>query len=335
MVIHPLHQLIDPGFLNRFLLAGKGAADEIFGQPDTAHGHGRLAGKLLGPACEVQIRAFKLRLPEPAGRGVENVHTGFHQWLQEPFEFLRAVHQFGFVILLLPLGEPQHDREIRPDAMAHRLNDFDHKAQAVFHRAAVFIVPLVGAFPQELVQQVAMGTVDLDTIKTEGFGILGGIGKGGDHVLNILFGHGFAVGLARAKQTGWAVTGHRRIRRCAFLAYGANVPELRENGSTGFVHGINNVFPALKGVGTMKCRHIGITTGGGVIYCSAFGNDQTNAGFGAALIIGHNILTRHTIRREVAGHRCHRHPVTQLEVVKFKRFEKRAKIHAHGNVQPY
>ena len=61
----------------------------------------------------------------------------------------------------------------------------------------------------------------------------------------------------------------------------------------------------------------------------------TEAGFGAALIIGHNILTRHTIRREVAGHRCHRHPVTQLEVVKFKRFEKRAKIHAHGNVQPY
>ena len=108
--------------------------------------------------------------------------------------------------------------------MADFLDDFHHKAQPVFQAAAVLVIALVGAFPEELIQQVAVGAVDLDAVKTQRLGILGGIPEGLDDILDVFLAHGLAVGLARCKQAGGAVTGNRRIRLCAFLPYGPDVP---------------------------------------------------------------------------------------------------------------
>ena len=48
---------------------------------------------------------------------------------------------------------------------AHRTRHLERKTHAVFKAASVFVVTMVGQRRQELMQQVAMGRVDLDAIQ--------------------------------------------------------------------------------------------------------------------------------------------------------------------------
>ena len=55
---------------------------------------------------------------------------------------------------------------------------FEQEPGAVFDRAAVAVVALVGAVLQELIKQIAVRAVDLDTIEAGRFGVLGATAEG-------------------------------------------------------------------------------------------------------------------------------------------------------------
>ena len=60
--------------------------------------------------------------------------------------------------------QPDADAVGAPDA-GHRLDHLDQEARAVLDAAAVVVGALVGAVAQELVEQVAVGAVDLDAVE--------------------------------------------------------------------------------------------------------------------------------------------------------------------------
>ena len=98
---------------------------------------------------------------------------------------------------------------------------------------------------------------------------------------------------------------------------------------------VHHLFPACERFLPMERRHIRIAVRRRMVNGGAFSDDQANAGLGTAAVIGHHVFTRHSVGREIAGHRGHGHAVAQLEVVDFKRFKQRTQVHAHGNVQPH
>jgi hypothetical protein len=77
------------------------------------------------------------------------------------------LHQTRGVILLLPLRETEDDREAFADRGAHRLDQFDGETRTVGQAAAVFVGALVAAFPEELVDQVTVGTVDFHAVHAD------------------------------------------------------------------------------------------------------------------------------------------------------------------------
>ena len=75
----------------------------------------------------VQLGTIELRFPETSRRAMEDIHTGIGQWLEELTQGLRGLYQAGGVVLLLPLGETEDDREARADRSAHGLNQLNGK----------------------------------------------------------------------------------------------------------------------------------------------------------------------------------------------------------------
>ncbi len=89
------------------------------------------------------------------------------------------------------------------------------KRERLAEAAAVFVGALVAAFPEELVDQVAVGTVDFHAVHADALGILGRLGERGDHVLNVLFGHAVHHDLTVLHFFRRAITRHaRRPARC-------------------------------------------------------------------------------------------------------------------------
>ncbi len=75
------------------------------------------------------------------------------------------------------LGAPYGDR---------RVGDFQQQARAVLDGAAVAVGALVGAVLEELVEQVAVGAVDLHAVEAGGLGPLGALAVGLDDVGDLL-----------------------------------------------------------------------------------------------------------------------------------------------------
>src|SRR5690606_10570330 len=158
---------------------------------------------------------------------------------------------------------------------AHRANDFLRETGAIFQRTAVFIVALVGTFPEELVDQVTVGAVDLDTIKTQRLGIARRFGKGTHHILDVLARHHMAAHLARLVHAGRAVAGHVLVRANAGATHGADMPELRNDATTSLTHRTDHLPPALqrRAIGG---RHLLIALGSLVVDGTAYGHPRAH-----------------------------------------------------------
>ena len=244
---------------------------------------------------------------------MENIHAGVHERHQEAFQLFRILGQLGVVILLLPLGKAQHNGELLTYRFTDRLDDLHAEAGAVLDGATVLVIALVGAFPEELVQQIAVGTMNLYPVKAHRLGSPGGVGKSLHHILDILMGHGVAIFLARLEQAGRRMPGHVLVRTNTRLAHRTHMPELRNNLATGLVDRIHHLLPPRHGGIAINGRHPLIAVGRLVAHKGALGDDQPHLTLGTTAVVTHHLVIGHIARREGAGHGGHGHPVTQVQ----------------------
>ena len=61
---------------------------------------------------------------------------------------------------------------------SHRVDDLKQQADAIGEAAAVGIGPVVGERREEFVDQVAVGSMDLNKVEARGIGTAGRLGKG-------------------------------------------------------------------------------------------------------------------------------------------------------------
>ena len=227
---------------------------------------------------------------------MEDVDTGIHQGLEERLQLFRGLAQPGVVVLHLPLGETQHDGEVRPHPLADRPDNLDGETLAVGHAAAVLIIALVGAFPEELVDQVTVGAVDFNAVEANGLGIRGSIRKRLDDVLDVLLRHHMADHLTGAIHAGGAIARHTGIRLHAFLAHRTHMPQLREDLASGLVHRIHHLLPARQGLFAMEEGDILVAVGRRVVHRSAFRDQQSHTTLGTTLVVRHHVIGRHVAR---------------------------------------
>ena len=129
-----------------------------------------------------------------------------------------AAHQMnkGQAVVVQALGEPgnQTDRitvlhaleavegaQSNTDVLGtehsgYGFNHLQQKSGAIFDRATVGAFSMVGAITQELVQQIAVGAMNLNTVKAGALGILGGGAETVDD------GRDFAVGQCAGNRVG-------------------------------------------------------------------------------------------------------------------------------------
>ncbi|MNO97408.1 hypothetical protein D3C76_891140 [compost metagenome] len=252
---------------------------------------------------------------------MENVHARVGQRLEELAQGFRGLHQTCGVVLLLPLGETEDDRETFTDRGTHGLNQFNGEARTVGQAAAVFVGALVAAFPEELVDQVAVGAVDLHAVHADGLGVAGGLGEGGDDFLDVLVGHLMDQHVAVLDLAARAVARHARIGLGAQAADCADMPELRDDLAAFGMYRIDHLLPAGQGVLVVEARYVRVAIRGLVPDQRAFGDDQADTGGGAAAVVLDHLRVRHAARAEVAGHRCHHHAGRQFQGSETERLE--------------
>ncbi|MCY1515443.1 hypothetical protein D9M68_500300 [compost metagenome] len=82
--------------------------------------------------------------------------------------------------VLRPVGrrDPHRHRPVRRKCRANGLEDFKREAHAVFQRSTIVVCATVGEGRQELMQEIAVGSVNLDSVQPESGGAPGGIGEG-------------------------------------------------------------------------------------------------------------------------------------------------------------
>jgi hypothetical protein len=102
---------------------------------------------------------------------MEDIDPCIDQGCQKPAEFLRRRRQLCIVILQLPLRETKDDRKVRADLAPARGNDLRRKARAAYKIATITVGPAIGAVPEELVNQIAVGAMKLDAVKSKVLGV--------------------------------------------------------------------------------------------------------------------------------------------------------------------
>ena len=154
--------------------------EEVAGEAHGANGYRGDAQQLLDPTGEVEVGAVEFRLPEPPLRAVDDVGARVDQGAQPGDHLVGGARQAGGEVLLLPLRDAQDDRIVRADLGADGFQDVGGEAAALGDgRAAVAVVAAVDALPEELVDQVAVGAVELDGVEAHALRVPGGLGEGG------------------------------------------------------------------------------------------------------------------------------------------------------------
>ena len=99
------------------------------------------------------------------------------------------------------------------------------------------------------------------------------------------------------------------------------MPELRRDLATGGMHGVDHLLPAGQGVFAVKARYGFVAVGSRVADGGALGDDQADAGSGAATVVFRDLGSGDATGREGAGHRCHDQAGRQLELTELERVE--------------
>ena len=144
--------------------------------------------------------------------GVDRVDAGRDEARGEP------LHEFQVVAAAdhLVRRDPDDDGEIGTDRLPDGRDDLQDEARPVLLGAAVLVRPLVGKGGEELVQQVAVGAVDLDGVESRLFRPRRRPAEGVDHEGDPLPAHllaGLAEDDARDRRKGPRASPPRPLRR--------------------------------------------------------------------------------------------------------------------------
>ena len=284
------------------------------------------AAKALAQACIVERRD----IARAAGRAFDDVDVGQLQRV-EPID---DVIEQRLRIAVGDIVGGRHRRDADAGALGagyrgHHLGHFQHQLGAVLDRSAIGIGALVGAVLGELIEQIAVGAVDLDAVETGGQRILGAALEILDDPRNFRklqrarlgdIGEGavdkrLALGADRGRRHRLAAAGLQRIVRDA-----ADMPDLDEDAPAFFMHAVGDLAPACDLL-------LGIDAGRILIALALLRNlagfgDQKARGGALAVIVDRQRARHHAGRhRAVAGQRRHHEAVRKRDRAKLEGLE--------------
>ena len=145
-----------------------------------------------------------------------------------------------------------------PTASAAAADRFGGEFGALFDRAAEAVGALVGALPEEFVDQVGVRAVQLDAIEAEPLRIARRVGVGLRHVEH--FGFARLVGDFLSLQGDARRSIGRRVGEMsgAGLATHALMPELRPHLAARRMHGVDHALPACERLFSPEQRNVGV-----------------------------------------------------------------------------
>ena len=128
---------------------------------------------------------------------------------------------------------------------------FEHEAGTVLDGTAVLVGALVGAVLEELVEEIAVGAVDLDAVEAGSLGVLCAAAKGLDDARDFagfkgardgVGGFGFEDVEVAGGGDGAGGDGELAVEQ-EWMGDAADVPDLREDASSGVVDGGGDGLP--------------------------------------------------------------------------------------------
>jgi hypothetical protein len=244
---------------------------------------------------------------EHALRAVQRVHTGLLEHLGHD----DRLRQLNAALDVVAGVEAEQDRVVRADGGADGVDDLEREAHTVFQRAAVLVRALVGERGHELVDQVAVRTVDLHAVKAALLRSRGGFAERGDEPVDLLHGQS-------TRDVGDGGLFERRrgdgVRVVSLEgALTAGVVELRAHQTAGGVHLADGLGP---------CGHL--------IVVPERADDRVAAGVGrdaeilredetpAALDLGDKVGVDRLVRRAVGVAHMRRHGADDKAVFQLK-----------------
>jgi len=230
--------------------------------------------------------------------------------------------------LRIAIGRQADADAVRAPHVDQGFQNLAHEAGAVLRRAAVCVGAKVGLVAQKLVDQVAIGAVELDPIKARLLRVFGRAAVIADGALDVLQRHfaGLRIGLLAGRRVRFARRGGGAGGEGRFAPKeigvddAAHVPQLHDDQAAFFVHGLGGGLPRL---GLLVRPDAG---GGGPAEAFAadagrFGQDHARA-CTLAVIERHQLVRHeHRIARAPAGERGHVDAVLGVERAHLERLK--------------
>ena len=227
-----------------------------------------------------------------------------------------AIPRIAFEVHIGTGGETQA-HPLAADAGVDGIHHLQGEAAHVLRAAAVLVGAQVAGVVQELVDEVAVGTVDLHPVKARLDGVGGGLGVILDQLGNVALAQGaghLIHQFAHARHCAF-MGDRRRCQHLALMEEGVgettHVPQLGEDLAPLGVHGLGDLFPACDLLRAVDAGGVGIALAvrandGG------FGDDEADVG--AAAIVGSHLRGRHQSRaRHAAGEGGHHEAIREGE----------------------
>ncbi len=236
----------------------------------------------------------------PTDTGVDEGGAGLLDGLGQQDDFVPGAAAFHQV----EHRQAIDDDEVRAHGLAHAADDFHRQAHAVLVGAAPAVGAVVGVGGEELVDEVALGTHDLDAVV---FGLPGEHGAG-DEVLDLLL-DAFLVQLVRLERVDRRLDRARRHRlRAVGIAPG--VQDLHADLAARLVHRLSDDAVLGRFLRAGQLRRAGIHAAFEV-RADAAGDHQADAAAGALGEVRRHALETVRFLLQAGVHRPHQGAVAQ------------------------
>ena len=202
--------------------------------------------------------------------------------------------------------------KIRAHRCAHRLQDLQRKAHAVWHAAAVFIVALIRHGREKLLQQMPVAPVQFNAVHAGGHHVQSHPHMGIAHLVHALAVQRTRVGGAQRPAQITGRDGHRALKLAVDLP--AHVADLRHQGSALGMHRLGHRSKGLDRAGQIA-RDALRPAQGVVHHPDGLEDDGAHTAAGAFAVVIHMALAGQVVLAEIGGVRRHKNPVAQAQAV--------------------